>query len=253
MIGAAGDPDAVRADLEDRATFWATVLHERRSGRLFDPEIYGVKEVHPTLAATILLNHAFLLSDQHGLIPFTDDERSVRLMQSKLRRIEEMSGFADFKRRMALGAASLAMRVLDENLPKFDFRDVSDVLNARDKLKNQLDDFREAMRAFASEIDESPYDAMFQQKVERVVARRIQPAITALDREVRTSRDSFVAKWMRNVRTGSVPIVASVFVGLPAAVMVGLSAGVLTLEAALETYLEVRAKKRNGLTLFFKP
>jgi hypothetical protein len=248
LIGATGDdPDVIRAELEYRT----------RSGRhvdtLFKPNHYGVKEVHPTLAATILLNHAFLLSDRHGLIPFTDDERSLRLMQCKLRRIKEMFGFDDFKRELALGTASLAMRVLDEQLPRFEFRNVADVLEARDKLKDQLRDFREAMRAFAGEIDESPYDAKFQQKIERVVATKVQPAITALDREIRTSRDSFVARFMRNVKTGSVPIVASVFVGLPAAVIVGLSAGVLTVEAAIETYLEVRNKKRHGLTLFLKP
>lgn len=251
LIGAdGGDPDTIRTELDVRtryATSW------RGTKTLFDPDAYGVKEVHPTLAATILLNHAFLLADRHDLIPFTDDQLSVRLMQRKLRRLEEMSGFSDFKRELALGTAALAMRVLDEQLPRFEFRNIEEVLEARGKLKEQLDSFREAMRAFAGEINESPYDTKFHQRVERIVATKVQPAITALEREVRTSRDSFVAKCVRNVKTGSVPIMASVVIGLPASVVVGLSAGVLTFEAALETYLEVRAKKRHGLTLFLKP
>jgi hypothetical protein len=151
------------------------------------------------------------------------------------------------------GSAALALCVLDEQLPRFRFRGAEDVLTARAKLADQLGTFREAIRAFAAEIDESPYDATFQQKVERVVAAKVRPALTELEREIRTSRDGFVARCVRNVRTGSVPILASIFVGLPASVIIGLSAGVVTVEAALETYLDIRAKKRHGLSLFLKP
>lgn len=256
LVGAdGGDPDEIRATLHSRAVFagWDRGVTGDHVAALFAPTTFGVREVHPTLAATILLNHAFLLADRHGLIPFTDDRRSVRLMQRKLRRIEEMSGFTDFRRDQALSTTALAMRVLDEQLPRFEFRDIEDVLAARDKLKDQLDGFREAMRAFAGEIEESPHDQEFHRRVERIVSTRVQPAITALQREVRTSRDSFVAKCVRNVQAGAVPIIGSVLVGLPASVIIGLSAGVLTFEAALETYLDVRAKKRHGLTLFLKP
>lgn len=255
LVGAdIGNPDEVRRELNMRARYssrWNA--DDAEPGDLFRSDSYGVKEVHPTLAATILLNHAYLLADRHDLVPFTDDPRSQRLMQIKLKRVAELPGFADFRRELKLGSAALALCVLDEQVPRFRFRGAEDVLTARAKLADQLGTFREAIRAFAAEIDESPYDATFQQKVERVVAAKVRPALTELEREIRTSRDGFVARCVRNVRTGSVPILASIFVGLPASVIIGLSAGVVTVEAALETYLDIRAKKRHGLSLFLKP
>jgi hypothetical protein len=246
-----GDADAVREELHRRATY-ASRTGDAGDSALFDGKYYGVKDVDPTLAATILLNHAYLLADEYDLIPFTDDRVAERMMRRKLRRITELPGYQDYRRELNFGAADLAMRVLEERLPRFEFRDGEEMLAAREKFADLLGDFRAAMREFAAEIDESPYDDKFQQKIERVVATKVQPAIAALDREVRTSRDSFVAKTMRNVKTGSVPIVASIFVGMPTALVLGLSAGVLTFEAAVETYLEVRAKKRHGLTVFLK-
>jgi hypothetical protein len=123
-------------------------------------------------------------------------------------------------------------------------------VQAREKLRGPLADFREAMSAFVADIEESPHSPTFQRRIERLVAARVKPAITALEQEIRTSRDSFIAKCVRNTQTGSIPIVASLFAGLPASLVVGISAGVVTFEAAIETYLEVRRKKRNGLTLF---
>lgn len=250
LLGAGlDDPDEIREALSNRVTL------SPPSGDgpdLFQSRFWGMKEVHPTLAATILLNHAHLLSERLQLIPFTDDRVSLRLMQSKLDRLAQMPGYADFKRELQLSTSLLAMRVLEERLPSFKFSSFDDLVQAREKLGGPLRDFREAMSAFVADIEESPHSPRFQRQIERIVAGRIKPAITALEQEIRTSRDSFIAKCVRNTQTGSIPIVASLFAGLPASLVVGISAGVVTFEAAIETYLEVRRKKRNGLTLFLR-
>jgi hypothetical protein len=242
---------AVRDDLAYRSRYAAWSDEDR--AELFASCSYGVKEVHPTLAATILLNHALLLADRYGLIQFTDDPTSESLLQCKLRSIAARPGYRGFREELRLGSATLSMRVLEEHLPRFAFADVADVLTARDTLAGPLTDFRDAMRSLAAEIEESPYSPTFLSEVERVVATRVRPALTALERELRTSRESFVVNTLRNVRAGSVPVAASIFAGLPPAAVVAISAGVLTFEAALETYLDIRTKKRNGLTLLLKP
>ena len=219
---------------------------------LFSPRSYGVKEVEPTLAASILLNHAFLLSEAHNLVPFTDDPMCTRLMQRKLQRIAALPGYQDFRRTFDIGSAHLSMRVLEEYLPRFAFKDVDDLLLAREKLSEQLSRFRQAMAALAAEIEASPYDADFGRHVERILASKVRPAITALENEIRTSRDGFVTRVIRNAQVGTVPVVGSIFAGLPASVVIAISAGILTFEAATETCLELSRKKRNGFTLFLK-
>jgi hypothetical protein len=224
----------------------------RQPEMLFSPDPYGVKEVEPVLAASILLNHAFLLSEQYGLVPFTDDPMCVQLMGRKLKRVAELPGFQDFRRTFDIGAASLSMKVLDEHLPRFAFTDIEDVLVAREKLAEQLEGFRRAMAALAAEIEQSPYDADFGRRVEQIIATKVKPAIAALENEIRTSRDGFVSKCIRNTQAGTVPVVGSILAGLPASVVIAISAGVLTFEAAIETYLEISRKKRNGFTLLLK-
>lgn len=223
-----------------------------RPAELFSSRSYGVKEVEPVLAASILLNHAFLLSEQHGLLPFTDDLMCVKLMQRKLKRVVELPGAQDFRRALDIGTASLSMRVLEEYLPRFKFASVEDVLTAREKLAEQLDEFRRAMAALAAAIEESPYDAQFERRVEQIVATKVRPAITALEQEIRTSRDGFIAKCVRNTQVGTVPIIGSIFAGLPASAVIAISAGLLTFEAAIETYMEISRKRRNGFTLLLK-
>jgi hypothetical protein len=242
-----GSIQEIAGELNSRLRYAAMISGE--SGGLFADGYYGVKEVEPVLAASILLNHAFLLSDAHGLVPFTDDSMCLRLMQRKLKRVMELPGFQDFRRTLAIGTASLSLRVLEEYLPRFKFNDVEEILTAREKLAEQLEDFRQAMAALAAEIEESPYDTGFTQRVERTIATRVRPAIAALENEIKTSRDGFITKFIRNTQAGTLPVVGSILAGLPASAVIAISAGVLTFEAAIETYLEISRKKRNGFTL----
>ena len=238
------------AGLQRRSTY--ANFGERCEAELFSPRAYGVKQVEPVLAASILLNHAFLLSEAYDLLPITDDSMCIRLMQRKLQRIATLPGYQDFRRTLNIGAASLSMRVLEEYLPRFDFKNFQDVLIAREKLAEQLDQFRQAMASLAAEIAESPYDANFGLQVERIIRSRVKPAIAALEDEIRTSRDGFITKVIRNAQVGTVPVVGSIFAGLPASAVIAISAGVLTFEAAIEAYIELTRKKRNGLTLVLK-
>jgi hypothetical protein len=227
-------------------------FRESRQAELFSPRAYGVKQVEPVLAASILLNHAFLLSETHDLLPVTDDSMCVSLMQRKLQRVTTLPGYQDFRRTLNIGASSLSMRVLEEYLPRFDFRNFEDALMAREKLAGPLYQFRQAMASLAAEISESPYDANFGLQIERIIRSKVKPAIAALEDEIRTSRDGFITKVIRNAQVGTVPVVGSIFAGLPASAVIAISAGVLTFEAAVETYMELTRKKHNGLTLLLK-
>lgn len=81
------------------------------------------------------------------------------------------------------------------------------------------------------------------------MATKVRPAVEALETELQKTRDAFLTKIVRNAQTGSIPIVASMFAGLPAEAVLGLSAGVLTIEAAIETWREAKRHRKNGLSL----
>ena len=247
LVGEGLDVDEVRKHLKHRGA----IDHgsDPDDFELFHTWRYGAKEVDPVLGASILLNHALLLSEQSGLIPFTDDNTSNELLRCKLRRVSNDAGFAEYRKRLNLGAATLGIRVLEEFLPKFHFERIDDALEARCKLDDRLSAFREAMLALAADIQESPYDETFMERVERTIASRVRPAVRNLENEIQKSRDSFVSKCLRNIQTGAIPIAASIFAGLPTEAVIAVSAGVLSLGAAMETYREIKRVKANGLTL----
>ncbi|WP_438038864.1 toll/interleukin-1 receptor domain-containing protein [Sorangium sp. So ce128] len=247
LIGEGGDVDSIRRDLHRRAGYGRS---GDRRGELFPGDsFYGVKMVTPVLASSILLNHAFLTAERYGLIPVTDDPGMARLLQRKLARISARKEFVDFRRELQIKAGSLAIRAVEEYLPSFRFESFEHVLEARERLSEHLLSFRSAMLSLAAEIDESPYDQLFPKRVEHVLSVRIRPAVEALRREIQRSQDSFVVKFLRNVQVGSIPIVGLVLAGLPPSAVIAMGAGVLTAEAAIETYRDVKAIRRNGFSL----
>ena len=135
------------------------------------------------------------------------------------------------------------------NLPKFEFENYEQVLEARHKLSEQLSQFRNAMASLAAEIDESPFDSLFLKKIENILASETRPAVQSINLEIQRSRDTFIIKCLRNAQTGSIPIVALIFAGLPPSAVIALSAGLMSIETALETCREIKHARCNSLSL----
>lgn len=247
LVGSGLSMSQTRAELEERARY----AHWRGDEKpdLFRPRHYGVKRVDGTLAASILLNHAFLLADSNNLIPVTDDPGGQRLLARKLERIAGLRNFSDYRRELDLKAATLAVRVLDTYLPKFKFATFEDALHTRERLRGSLENFRAQMSAFAAQISATPYSKDLLREIENTVATKVRPAVEAIDTEIQKTKDAFLTKLVRNAQTGSIPIVASMLAGLPAEAVLGLSAGILTIEAAIETWREAKRHRKNGLSL----
>jgi hypothetical protein len=247
LVGSGMSMSQTRAELEKRARY--AIRHEDEKPDLFRSRPYGVKRVDGTLAASILLNHAFLLADSNNLIPITDEPVGQRLFARKLERIAGLRNFADYRRELDLKAATLAVRVLDTYLPKFKFATFEDALHARERLRGSLENFRAQMSAFAAQISATPYSKDLLREIENTVATKVRPAVEAIDTEIQKTKDAFITKLVRNAQTGSIPIVASMLAGLPAEAVLGLSAGILTIEAAIETWREAKRHRKNGLSL----
>lgn len=247
FVGSGMTTSQIREDLERRARYGS--WDDRKKAGLFQPRSYGVKRVDGTLAASILLNHAFLLADANNLIPITDDPGGKQLLGRKLERIASLQKFAKYRQELELKAATLAVRVLDTYLPRFRFASFEDALETRHRLRGSLENFRSQMLAFAAQIEAIPYSKDLLREVENTIATKVRPAVEALETELQKTRDGFLTKVIRNAQTGSIPIVASMFAGLPAEAVLGLSAGILTLEAAIETWRDSKRLRKNGLTI----
>jgi hypothetical protein len=248
LVGDGDSIEEIRQDLHESARY-DHFFNDDKKPELFRPRYYGIKQVAPALGASILLNHAHLLAEQYQCLPITDNPVAARLLQCKLARIQNTKAFHDYRRELQLKSAPLAIRVLKEYLPRFRFESFEQVLEARERLKTPLVRFRDAMRTFAAEIDETPYDANLMRRIEDTVASKIKPAVESLEKELQTSRDDFVSKCLRNLRAGTVPLLASIFVGLPTSAVIAIGAGVMTFEAAIETLREIRRTRNNGLSV----
>jgi hypothetical protein len=246
LVGTGMTTDQIHTELDRRAHYAG---FGERKPELFGSNHYGVKCVDGTLGASILLSHALLLGESNNLIPITDDIGGQRLLARKLERISALEKFPDYRRELDLKAATLALRVLEIYVPKFEFSTFDDALETRERLRASLENFRSQMAAFAAQINATPYSKDLLREIENTVAGKVRPAVDALENEIQKSKDSFVMKVIRNAKTGSIPIVASMFAGLPASAVLGLSAGILTIEAAIETWQEVKRHKKNGLSL----
>jgi len=250
LVGAGKDIDSIRAELDFRSTY--ADFRKKGIKELFNPRTYGVKEVDKILGASILLNHTLLLSEEYNLLPFTDDPIFERLLQCKLERISGTKGFVDYKKELGLVSSTLSLNVLEEYLPRFKFEDYDQIIEARVKLSGPLGDFRDAMRSYAAEIDTTSYSPELRQSLDKILHSKIKPAVKSIEQEVQKSRDSFVSKYLRNIRVGSVPVVASIFAGLPTTSVLAIGAGFMTIEAAIETRNDIKRSKNNGLRIFLQ-
>lgn len=245
VVGDGLESDATYKDIVDRANYHGS----RRETSLLSDRAYGLKQVNGILSASILLNHAVLLAAKNDLVPVTDNELARELLGLKMNRVAKNEGVSEYRKELTLKSSSLAMRVLEFHLPKFDFASHDDALRAREKLEGPLVDFRTEIAALSVKIENEPYSENFAKEIDDITLNQIRPAVQAMEKEIRTSKDSFVSRVLKNAQTGSIPIAATLFVGLPPEAVLAISAGVLTVEAALNTYQKIEQAKMNGFSV----
>lgn len=207
---------------------------------------YGVLRVSPELGASILLNHAIYHSHSFNLIPFTDLELFEELLLDKFRRsVTELRQ----NKELDLSRELVARRVLEIHLPRFEMFSFDDVLETKEKLHDELMHFQAEMAKFAAQVSVTPFDQSYEREIQRVIAKDIEPAIADLEAKQKAIDRKFLSKLIRGARAGAVPIVATLFAGMPLPFVLALSAGVITLEALWETRTERKELlEQNGLS-----
>jgi len=86
----------------------------------------------------------------------------------------------------------LAYRVLSLNFPSFEFQTFDDVYEIKEKHKDELLALDNNFEDLTEKIDASPYDEDFDEEVNRLIERRIQPEIDNLFKSVSFSPSRIV-------------------------------------------------------------
>lgn len=88
----------------------------------------------------------------------------------------------------------LSQKVLSLNLPSFEFQSFDDVLELKEKHKNELLALYNHLDDMTEKLDSSPLDSTFNEDVDRLIAKRIQPGIEDLKKSISFSASRLVKR-----------------------------------------------------------
>jgi hypothetical protein len=156
-----------------------------------------------------------------------------------------------YKQNNKIKANFLAIETIKQNLPNFELESYEDILVLREKLKDQLEQFRTMMAKIAADIQSLPWDDDFQADLNRVIDRDINPVLLDLQKKLQSSTDRFILRVLKNVKSTKsiISFIATLFAGLPLPYAAAISAGVIGLDAAFNVYFENKEiRVNNGLS-----
>ena len=173
-------------------------------------------------------------------------ERAVSASALKSPRMEEV--FAGYVQ------PRLAMDILNTTLIDSSTLDCSDVLEARYQLRNELAAFRAEIRKLQFDFTrEFGLDKVFREG--RAIAdARLTPRVREIEGKVRTGRIRALRRLTEALeKPGAyVPLVGSVFAGVPLEIALALSVGLVSARVALETWEEHKQVANDGLFYLVK-
>jgi hypothetical protein len=214
---------------------------------------YGFIRMSPELGASILLNHTIAACHRYDLVPFTNNTLYQDFLLNKFQRISQSKLIADYKNELRITSSIIALRVMDLHLPRLELRSFEDVLELKERMPSELERFRYEMTKFAAEVQATPIEESYEKEIERIIAIKINPAKADIEVKLKGMNRKFAGRIMKGAKAGAVPIVATLFAGVPLSYVLALSAGVITLEALWEDHVERKEiTNTNGLSFLFE-
>lgn len=214
---------------------------------------FGFIRLSPELGASIILNHTMAACHKYDLVPFTDKSLYQGFLLNKFQRVSRSKLIADYKRQLRITSSVLARHVMELHLPKLELHSFEDVLELKQRMASELERFRYEMTKFAAEVQATPLDESYEKEIERIIAVKINPAKADVEAKLRGVDRKFAVRIIKGAKAGTVPIVATLFAGIPLPYVLALSAGVITLEALWEAHVERKEiTNTNGLSFLFE-
>jgi hypothetical protein len=218
-------------------------------GGMFDE--YRLVELPFNVGESIMIGHTLAAAAEEDYTPFCDEPIHFEAWKAKSQRytnnkavkavLREYGYLKDTK------ADLLAQEVINQTVPSLEGVSLSAILRFRKKRRKELEEFREKMQMLISEVEETPWDDDFSKRVRDVVDSQVKPALSKIEHELLNCKDAFWKGALEAIgKVAPLPVVASLFSGVPAHVAVALGGSLAGLTVVLDQWAKRRRIKRNG-------
>lgn len=212
---------------------------------------YRLVELPFEIGESIMIGHTLAVAAEGTFTPFCDEQIHLDVLRTKVKNFDSSNPLRtvlyEYGYLKDAKVDMLAHDVIAETIPSLECVPFEVILKFREKRAEELANFRIEMRKLIIEIEQSPWDSSFSEYVSNVVDSKVKPALKRVENEIRGCKDAFWADAIKTIaKVSPLPIVGSVFVGVPAHVALGLGATLASLTLALEQWAKVRKVKRNG-------
>jgi hypothetical protein len=225
-------------------------IRSYEEARLQDPSGELMVRLPFLAAESLMLTVALHACREMRLMPFTDSALHQQFLTKKLRHLAKRLVDGDYLPPSPSPAYSaVGTKLIELSLPHIENLTPERVHQLRDKCKDQLLLFRQELLKMAAEIEANPWEPAFEQHLTRYIDSKVRPAVLDLEKKLRDQRRSLgLVILEKATTTAPVPLLVSVFTGMPIEWVLPASMGVVTLKEVL-SYLDNRSKlKRNGLS-----
>ena len=206
--------------------------------------------ISPQMWASLLINHALISSFRKKAVPVCSNPTFQALMDRKIERCYKKFTNLDvqipnFKKDLT------TFRVALENLPDLELRSFEDVLEMRERLRDDISAFRQKMTEFAETVKAEPYSKGFENHVEIIKRDKIRPSVDDLRKKLSSV----------DLRTAvKIPIATAITLylvvnpSLPPALAILACPDLLSLTKIFEDYRREykQISEKNGFSLLIK-
>jgi len=151
---------------------------------IHEAHLFGFcSKISSTMWASLIINHALISSFRKKAVPFCSNPILQNLMNRKIRRRYEKlfdldMNIPNFKKDLSTFNLALV------NLPNFELKSFEDIIEIRERLKDEMSEFRLKMCEFADKIKTEPYSETFINHLELIKRDNIQPTINNLHKKI---------------------------------------------------------------------
>jgi hypothetical protein len=133
--------------------------------------------------AALLINHTLISSLRKKAVPTCSHPTMQRLLNRKMSRLHEKLAAVDTD--TSHGTEDLApFNLVLENLPNFALKSFEDLMETREKLKDELSEFRQNMCTLSAILQEEPYRKICTEHLDLLQMDTMQRALDNLRRKI---------------------------------------------------------------------
>ncbi|MDG6105051.1 hypothetical protein Daura_33200 [Dactylosporangium aurantiacum] len=199
-------------------------------------------------AESLMLTVALHACRELRLVPFTDSALHQRFLNVKLGRLARRLT-ADALPGPTPAYPRLGTELIELSLPRIENLTPRRVGQLRTRCRDQLEAFRDEVLKMAAEIEVNAWEPDFERHLARYIDANVRPALLDLERKLHDlKRDVGLVLLEKSATTAPLPLLVSVFTGIPVEWVLPASVGIVSLKELLSYATNRSRLKRNGLS-----